>query len=105
MLKAVLFIRQHTADAQGKVYVHCNAGRGRSASVVAAFLLASESAGDEETWDPVASVERVVQEMRAVRPKVTANLVRYPITGQSRALRRFAVEDAYRIGATWRKRR
>ena len=53
-------------------------------------------------FDVVLQVMRVVQEMRAVRSSVTPNLMRYPITGQARALRRFAEEEAMKIGQGWR---
>lgn len=105
---AVDFIRQQLlSNKSGKVYIHCNAGRGRSATVLAAFLLASDNAERDrrESWDAAAEAARVVQEMRAVRPKVTPNLARYPITGQSRALRLFASKEAPRIGASWKKAR
>jgi len=105
-VKAVEFIARHMSDG-GKVYVHCNAGRGRSATVAAAYLLAADCAArsPEEAWDPAAEVERVVGEMRVKRPKVTASLLRFPLTSQARALRLFATEDAVRAGDAWRKRR
>eukprot|EP00927_Polykrikos_kofoidii_P050588 TRINITY_DN44480_c0_g1_i1.p1 TRINITY_DN44480_c0_g1~~TRINITY_DN44480_c0_g1_i1.p1 ORF type:complete len:266 (-),score=32.18 TRINITY_DN44480_c0_g1_i1:186-983(-) len=101
------FIHRHAVGGAtpGKVYVHCNAGRGRSALVVAAYLLACDCAErpEKSAWNPEAEVRRVITEMREIRPKVTPNLVRYPITGQSRALRTFAAEEAMRVGAKWRK--
>lgn len=106
-VKAVEFLANHIRKhrAPGKVYVHCNAGRGRSALVLAAYLLAADyaarSPGDE--WDPAAEVQRVFGEMRAKRPQVSLGLTRYPLTGQSRALRHFATSDAPSLGEAWRK--
>lgn len=98
-VQAVELVRQQLR-AKGKVYIHCNAGRGRSAVVAAAYMLAEDSSADSE---PAKEVLRVVKEMRLKRPAVTPNLMRYPITGQSRALRRFATEEAERLGAAWKK--
>mmetsp|Transcript_54330 Transcript_54330/g.129461 ORF Transcript_54330/g.129461 Transcript_54330/m.129461 type:complete len:270 (-) Transcript_54330:197-1006(-) len=99
--EAVEFIRKHSSlpgpdGMPGKVYVHCNAGRGRSAVVAAAYLLSEDSAQrrPDEPWNAAQEVRRVVNELRSKRPKVTPNLLRYPITGQSRSLRRFAENEA-----------
>mmetsp|Transcript_27456 Transcript_27456/g.63473 ORF Transcript_27456/g.63473 Transcript_27456/m.63473 type:complete len:275 (+) Transcript_27456:76-900(+) len=103
LAEAVDFIRIHASAAApdgspggAKVYVHCNAGRGRSAVVTAAYLLSEDNAKRRpaEMWNAAQEVKRVVTELRSKRPKVTPNLLRYPITGQSRSLRRFAEKEA-----------
>ncbi len=45
--RGVEFIRQH-AESGGTVYVHCKAGRARSATVVACWLIASQGISPEE---------------------------------------------------------
>ncbi len=52
---------ERMAQIDGKVYVHCWAGRGRSATVVAAHLVHTGQ---------VSSIEEALDAMRAVRPQV-----------------------------------
>lgn len=62
MERAVEFITRSLQS--GSVYVHCALGHGRSASVVAAYLLASRTVGsvdEAETW------------LRKIRPQVKLN--------------------------------
>merc|ERR1712187_561667 len=105
-VRAVELMRRHVSNPNGKVYVHCNAGRGRSAVVAASYLLANEFSERraEEAWDPAVEVKQAVQTLRKQRPQVTPNLVRYPLTGQARALRAFAATEAPRLGNIWKKR-
>ena len=57
--RGVEFIRE-TAGEGGSVYVHCKAGRTRSATLVAAYLIAEQGLKPEEA----------VAKMREVRPHI-----------------------------------
>lgn len=105
LIEAVQFLQLQLQNSGSKVFVHCNAGRGRSAVVAAAYLLCKdvENTVDSKSWDPSNQCQKIVREMRVRRPVVTANLLRYPLTGQSRALRAFATNHALRIANGWKK--
>ena len=75
--KTTDFIRRHIEDG-GTVYVHCNAGRGRSSVVVAAYLAATES-----KWKSAADI---VRDMQRIRPTVSFALLDWPFRGQARAV-------------------
>ena len=77
---AVEFIRTKIA-AGGVVYVHCNAGKGRSSVVVAAYLLATEP-----HWE---SASAVVKDLRRLRPCVSFGLLDWPFRGQARAVAQY----------------
>jgi atypical dual specificity phosphatase len=47
VVRGVAFIREHAARGE-KVYVHCKAGRGRSATLVLCWLMENEKIGPEE---------------------------------------------------------
>jgi predicted protein tyrosine phosphatase len=72
---AVEWVKQHAAS--GPVYVHCALGHGRSATVVAAYLLAVGLAADAKA---------AVKHLRELRPGVRLNCA------QRRVLDRFAEE-------------
>jgi hypothetical protein len=72
---AVEWLKQHAAS--GPVYVHCALGHGRSATVVAAYLIAVGLAPDPKA---------AVKHLRELRPGVRLN------RAQRRALNRFAEE-------------
>jgi atypical dual specificity phosphatase len=74
---AVGFIKKYVEDGKG-VYVHCNAGKGRSALVVAAYLL--------HFSETKASTQEVVAAIKEKRPQISRYLSWYPLTGQARAL-------------------
>ncbi len=61
--QGVEFIRKH-ADAGGKVYVHCKAGRGRSANIVLCYLMARDG------LTPAAAMARIL----ARRPHISRRL-------------------------------
>jgi len=75
--RTVRFIQSHISEGR-TVYVHCNAGRGRSATVVAAYLIAAES-----KWN---SASEVIHHMRSIRPTVSFGLLDWPFRGQARAV-------------------
>lgn len=54
------FIRHVINDKQGSVYVHCKAGRSRSAYLVAAYLIAKEGG----------KVEDVIEHLKSKRPQI-----------------------------------
>ena len=62
--RGVEFISDITSTTQGTVYVHCKAGRTRSATLVGCYLL--DKLRDQEECSP----ELAVQIMRQVRPHV-----------------------------------
>lgn len=72
---AVEWVKQHAA--MGPVYVHCALGHGRSATVVAAYLLASGLAPDAKA---------AIKHLRQLRPGVRLN------RPQRRLLDQFAAE-------------
>jgi len=74
---AVEFIRSKIA-AGGVVYVHCNAGKGRSSVVVVAYILSTEP-----QW---LSASAVVKDLRRIRPCVSFGLLDWPFRGQARAV-------------------
>ena len=55
--RAVAFIREHVP--KGGVYVHCNAGRGRSAVCALAYLMQSGGWTAREAYDRVAAQRRI----------------------------------------------
>lgn len=63
--KGVEFIRRHL-EAGGKVYVHCKAGRGRSANIVLCYLMAREG------LTPAAALARILDR----RPHINRRLHR-----------------------------
>jgi len=80
-LKAcVQFIMKHMSNG-GKVYVHCNAGKGRSSVVVAAYIMATEL-----KWSNFGDV---IKDMRKIRSDVSFGLLDWPFRGQSRAVSTF----------------
>lgn len=76
--RAVRFIDGHIA-AGDAVYVHCNAGKGRSSVVTAAYLIWSE----RNKWE---SASAVVRHMRSLRPDVSYGLLDWPLRSQARAV-------------------
>lgn len=58
--RAVDFITAETAKG-GSVYVHCNAGRGRSAVCVLAFLIESRGYSAEQAYEFVAAMRRITK--------------------------------------------
>jgi len=75
--RTVEFMKRHIDEGR-TVYVHCNAGRGRSATVVAAYLIETES-----KWK---SASEVIHHMRSLRPTVSFGLLDWPFRGQARAV-------------------
>lgn len=65
MLRGVEFIEQHAAGG-GKVYTHCKAGRGRSATLAVCYLMHARRIGAAEAYEIV----------RAARPHVNRGLTR-----------------------------
>lgn len=82
--KTILFMKNHISNGK-TVYVHCNAGRGRSATVVAAYLIATES-----KWK---SASEVVRHMISLRPTVSWGLLDWPWRGQARAVATYFERD------------
>uniref|UniRef100_A0A7S4DWZ7 Tyrosine specific protein phosphatases domain-containing protein n=2 Tax=Lotharella globosa TaxID=91324 RepID=A0A7S4DWZ7_9EUKA len=76
---AVKFIDRHIKE--GKVYVHCNAGKGRSAVVVAAYIMTETNSSD---------IMGIISSMRESRTQVAASITRWPFSDQARALWRYA---------------
>lgn len=66
--RAVEFIQRH-ANQQGKIYVHCKAGRARSATVVMCWLIKSQQL----------SAEKVQQLLNAKRPHINPHIHRRPV--------------------------
>jgi hypothetical protein len=56
--KGVEWMQDHTA-AGHSVYVHCNAGRGRSAVIVLCYLMATTGCTSREAYDLLASKRRI----------------------------------------------
>ena len=56
--RAVAFIKAQI-DAGGGVYVHCNAGRGRSAVCVLAYLMTADGLSAREAYEVVAAQRRI----------------------------------------------
>ena len=79
--EAATFVQRHLEEG-GAVYVHCNAGKGRSSVVVAAHLMATEK-------DAHASAAACVLHLRTLRPQVSLGLLDWPFRAQARILRRF----------------
>ena len=77
------FMKRHIG-AGGTVYCHCNAGKGRSAVVVAAYIISSEFS-DWETG----TFGDVVKDLRKKRPQVSFGLLDWPFRGQARAVAEF----------------
>ena len=71
LLRAVEFVQTRIdSDTDPRsVYVHCNAGKGRSAAVVAAYLMHAGLV-DVSTGTDVPTVAQVVEEMKQARPQV-----------------------------------
>lgn len=81
LVNAIKFVDAQVRSG-GKVFIHCNGGKGRSVSVVLAYLLASDSTGDKTIKDVWTSTKQ--------RRKQTSNsLLRFPFTSQARNLRQF----------------
>ncbi|GAB5358247.1 hypothetical protein AAMO2058_000441400 [Amorphochlora amoebiformis] len=80
LVAAVAFINRARGEGKG-VYVHCNSGVGRGATVVAAYLLT-------KTKNP--DLDAVVSTLREMRPRVSKSLTRWPWSQQARTLWRFA---------------
>lgn len=78
--KIVKFMKKHVDGERKSVYVHCNAGRGRSSVVVAAYLIATEGT---KKWK---SASAVVRDMQRIRPTVSFALLDWPFRGQARAV-------------------
>eukprot|EP00470_Lotharella_oceanica_P013953 CAMPEP_0170182630 /NCGR_PEP_ID=MMETSP0040_2-20121228/28416_1 /TAXON_ID=641309 /ORGANISM="Lotharella oceanica, Strain CCMP622" /LENGTH=163 /DNA_ID=CAMNT_0010428115 /DNA_START=57 /DNA_END=545 /DNA_ORIENTATION=- len=76
---AVKFIDSHITE--GKVYVHCNAGKGRSAVVVAAYMMTKSNSSD---------ILGIAASMRECRKEVATSITRWPFSDQARALWRHA---------------
>lgn len=73
------FLKTHVPNAS--VYVHCNAGKGRSAVMAGVYLRALY--GDER------SPKEIFAEMKRVRPQISNSLMRYPWSAQARAFHHF----------------
>ena len=58
--RAVRFIEEQVASG-GKVYVHCNAGRGRSAVCVLAYLMKARGLSAEQAYMLVAGERRITK--------------------------------------------
>ena len=58
--RAVEFIRDHVGKG-GSVYVHCNAGRGRSAVCALAYLMQSKGLSAEDAYMLVAAQRRITK--------------------------------------------
>lgn len=67
--QGVEFIEKH-ANKGGKVYVHCKAGRGRSATVVMGWLMKRNGLSPEEAQRKLAQVRRHVNPHLAERPVI-----------------------------------
>ena len=91
--RAVDFIGAHV-DEGGKVYVHCNAGRGRSAVCVLAYLMASGGLSAGEAYELVAAQRRITN--------LPSRLLGFR-RPQWRALRRYEAALAKRGAATRRE--
>ena len=63
---AVKFIHKYVSKEHG-VFVHCNAGKGRSSTIVAAYLLFASKHNSAQRFP---TVSEVVSEMRQKRPQV-----------------------------------
>ena len=81
LLATVKFIERHVAQGSA-VYVHCNAGKGRSSVVVAAYL----SYTQRDRWPSAAAV---VRHMRKLRPDVSFALLDWPLRSQARCVSSF----------------
>lgn len=75
-----MHIYSHIA-ANRTVYVHCNAGKGRSSVVVAAYLMYTE-----DKW---LSAKEVVKYLRSKRDQVSFGLLDWPLRAQARAVVNF----------------
>ena len=76
--RAVAFIKAQIDG--GGVYVHCNAGRGRSAVCVLAYLMATDGLSAREAYEAVAAQRRITN--------LPSRLLGFP-RPQWRALRRY----------------
>ena len=63
------------------MYVHCNAGKGRSSVVVAAYLMYTE-----DSWQSGAEVVKYLREKRSC---VSFGLLDWPLRAQARAVANF----------------
>ncbi len=80
------FIHRHRARG-GRVYIHCNAGKGRSGVMAVAYYL-SEYADHARCASDMAS--DAIRRVRARRPALSSLLDYYPWTEQARMVRAFA---------------
>jgi len=69
------------------VYVHCNAGRGRSGVMAVAYYIATYV---DPSLAAAAIATEAIQQVRRRRPALSTLIDYYPITAQARAVRAYA---------------
>ncbi len=67
--KGVDFIKAHIQDKEGHVYVHCKAGKGRSATIVICYLLQY----GEKHGLPKFTVDEAIRHVKNLRPVIKIN--------------------------------
>lgn len=75
------FIERHK-----DVYIHCNAGRGRSSVGVAAYLLEHPNDEFSEAASSPESPMKLLKALSLIRPQISKSLARYPTSAQARAV-------------------
>lgn len=72
--RALAFIEQHARNG-GRVYIHCKAGRGRSATLALCYLIATRGLTPEQAYT----------ELKRIRPQIDRGLARRAVVQEMHA--------------------